>query len=197
VRRVALIGGVVGLVIGVIGGLIAGSLFAASQATNDVYRATITGAVVGGVFALLGGGVGSLLLLFFEGRRAAAKAREDFIGAVLSVKIGLEANYTAIEAAITPPWTGAIIPAGLVSDSRYLAAERLLAARLPAALLSKVGSSYAMVPLAIHMLGTISGGSLPAREQATLKHIADKAREADVALGAYITTELKVEAAGK
>jgi len=151
---------------------------------------TFIGAVVGGIFAIVGGYLAARYTINEERKAKAHDDLEDFVAAVRVVRYELAANTATLDSYLQ--LGGQLV--NEMDDSQFRAVQLTIARRLPEHLRVQLVHAYGMLPFATGNIQNIAAGtaSNPAAAKAVVQSVRDDLAATGLALAQYLANDLHV-----
>ena len=150
----------------------------------------LIGAIVGGIFAIVGGYLAARYTINQEKNAKEQDQFEDFVAAVRVVRVELASNTATLDSYLE---LGGQLVHDLVDD-QFRKVQLLLFRRLPEPLRVELVKAYHMIPFATGNVRFIELGKStdPDKTREVIKDTRDDLEKANVALASYLVNDLKV-----
>jgi hypothetical protein len=156
----------------------------------DTFIAAVVGAIVGGIFAIVGGYLAAHYTIEQEKKAREQDQFEDFVAAVRVVRYELAANTATLDSYLQ--LGGQLVHE--LHDSQFRAVQLVIARRLPEALRVQLIHTYGMLPFATGNVQNLAAGtsSNPAAARGVIQSVRDELASTGLALAQYLVNDLKV-----
>jgi hypothetical protein len=162
-------------------------------AAMDTFIAAVVGAVVGGIFAIVGGYLAARYTIGQEKKAREQDQFEDFVASVRVVRYELAANTATLDSYLQ--LGGQLVHE--LEDSQFRAVQLVIARRLPEALRVQLIHTYNMLPFATGNVQSLAAAtsSNPVVAKGVIQSVRDELASTGLALAEYLANELKVPVA--
>jgi hypothetical protein len=150
----------------------------------------LIGAIVGGIFALVGGYLAARYTVGHEKKNKEADQAEDFAAAVRVVRYELAANTATLDSYLQ--FGGKLVHD--LEDEQFRAVQLVIARRLPENLRVQLIHAYNMIPFALGNIDVLatSTSSDPVKARKVIEDVREELAAMGMALADYLANTLKV-----